>query len=329
MKIKSSLMTFAAAGLLIFSMNPGQSLYGIAGETEYEENKSQKIDYKISPEDFGDAFLDGEFKKIYQQMSEEFQNNVPYEDFKMLAESFNHGVKAYKLASSFTFNKHMQRDVWIDDHNTKGMQVVYNKHNKIEGFQLAPLESYPETDQTYTENAYNMPIQDKWFVFWGGTNQLLNYHYSSENQRYAYDLVMMKNGSSYHGNPAKNKHYYAFGEEVTAPAAGKVVEVVNGIKDNVPGEMNSEKPLGNHVIIEHENGEYSLLAHFKEDSLSVVVGEWVQQGDLLGLCGNSGNSSEPHIHFQVMDSPDIWEAQSIRITSDKENEPIQGDFITP
>ncbi|WP_311775158.1 M23 family metallopeptidase [Alkalihalobacillus sp. TS-13] len=327
--MKSSLMTFAAAGLLIFSMNPGHSLNGAAGVTEYEENQIQKIDYRITPEEFGNAFLDSEFKKIYQQMSDEIQENVPYEDFKRMAESFNHGVKTYELASSFTFNKHMQRDVWIDDHNTKGMQVVYSKHKTIEGFQLAPLESYPETDQTYTENAYNMPIQDKWFVFWGGTNQLLNYHYSAENQRYAYDLVMMKNGSSYHGNPTKNKHYYAFGEKVTAPAAGKVVEVVDGIKDNVPGEMNSEKPLGNHVIIEHENGEYSLLAHFKEDSLSVEAGEWVEQDDLLGLCGNSGNSSEPHIHFQVMDSPDIWDAQSVRITFEKGNEPIQGDFITP
>ncbi|WP_099156947.1 M23 family metallopeptidase [Virgibacillus ndiopensis] len=272
-------------------------------------------------------FLQGGFSRIYQQTSEQFQQNISFDDFEKLAESFNQGVSRYDLETNFTIDKHMKRYVWIDGDQSRGFQVVFDKHGIIQALQLAPLATYPGSDQIYTKNKYSMPIKDEWFVFWGGTNQLINYHYVTASQRYAYDLVMMKNGSTHHGNPKKNKHYYAFGKEVVAPANGKVIAVVNSIDDNVPGEMNPEKPLGNHVIIENENGEYSLLAHFKEGSISVNPGEHVARGEVLGQCGNSGNSSEPHIHFQVMDSPNVFAGKSVRIQFKYGEEPIQGDFV--
>lgn len=73
--------------------------------------------------------------------------------------------------------------------------------------------------------------------------------------------------------------------------------------------MNESQPAGNYVILEHSNKEYSLLAHFKQHSIMVNEGDIVKQGQNIGLCGNSGNSSEPHIHFQVMDSPDYMNCQ--------------------
>ncbi|ASK64472.1 hypothetical protein CFK37_18600 [Virgibacillus phasianinus] len=283
----------------------------------------------MAPDEFGEAFLQGEFAQIYQQTSESFKENVSFADFERLAVSFNQGVNEYELESSFSVAKHINRYVWVDEQETKGLQVVFDKHGTIQILQIAPLASFPKTDRIYTENEYAMPIKDNWFVLWGGTNQLINYHYLSPIQRYAYDLVIMKNGSTHHGNPAKNKHYYAFGEEVAAPAAGTVVEAVDGTRDNVPGVMNPEQPLGNHVIIKHANGEYSLLAHFKKNSITVKEGDHVTTGDVLGECGNSGNSSEPHIHFQVMSSLDFFNGKSIRIQLKGDKEPIQGDFIKP
>lgn len=91
--------------------------------------------------------------------------------------------------------------------------------------------------------------------------------------------------------------------------------------------MNAEYPAGNYVIIEHENKEYSMLAHLKKNSIQVKVGELVKEGQHIGRCGNSGNSSEPHLHFQIMNSIDFESARSIRIRFKDDNKPIQGDTI--
>ena len=163
----------------------------------------------------------------------------------------------------------------------------------------------------------------------GGTNEFENYHYVYEGQRYAYDLVRVKNGTTFEGTNLRNENYYAFGTDVVAPLHGKVVKVVDGIKDNVPGEMDEQHPAGNYIVIEHPEKEYSLIAHFKQNSIVVKEGELVGEGQLLGQCGNSGNSSEAHIHFQVMDNALLKKAKSIRIQFQDHHEPVQGDTVEP
>ncbi|MBK3493610.1 M23 family metallopeptidase [Viridibacillus sp. YIM B01967] len=78
-------------------------------------------------------------------------------------------------------------------------------------------------------------------------------------------------------------------------------------------------------MLEHSNKEYSLLAHFKEHFIMVNEGDAVKKDQIIGLCRNSGNSSEPHVHFQVMDSSDYMNCQSIRIRCNDGLEPIQGE----
>lgn len=174
----------------------------------------------------------------------------------------------------------------------------------------------------------DFPFQDEWYVFCGGTNSPINYHYAYENQRYAYDFVIMNESISYDGDPTLNESYFAFGKEYLAPADGVVVEVENSVEDNTPvGTMNEKQPLGNYVILDHGNNEFSYLAHFKNQSVTVDIGDKVKQGDSLGQVGNSGNSSEPHIHFHVADSPDIKTSKSINIKFSSENNVIQGDFV--
>jgi hypothetical protein len=65
---------------------------------------------------------------------------------------------------------------------------------------------------------------------------------------------------------------------------------------------------GNYVVIDHENGEYSHYCHLKENSIAVQAGERVQQGQVIGCVGNTGNSSVPHLHLHLMDAP--FEAQA-------------------
>jgi len=85
---------------------------------------------------------------------------------------------------------------------------------------------------------------------------------------------------------------------VLAPAAGVVVNVVNDFTENHIGDLPPEKP-GNLIIIDHLNGEYSVLAHMKKSSISVSEGDTVRSGQMIGLCGNNGYSFGPHIHFHM------------------------------
>ena len=194
---------------------------------------------------------------------------------------------------------------------------------------IKPFTEFQDYGKSVSDISYSMPINEKWLVFWGGDNEFINYHYVYGSQRYAYDLLIIKDGKTHEGDPAKNENYYAFDKEITAPAGGKVVKVVNKIRDNVPGEMNEKRPTGNHVIIQHAPKEYSVMAHFKKESITVDEGDIVQQGQVLGRCGNSGNSSEPHIHFQVMDKARLVRAKSFRIKFEDGSEPAQGDIVNP
>ena len=162
-----------------------------------------------------------------------------------------------------------------------------------------------------TKARLRLPFNGEWFVFWGGRTVAQNYHAAVADQRFAYDILMMKNGVSHTGEGKKNEDYYCFGQPILAPAAGKVIEAIDGIEDNVPGEMNPKQLAGNHLIIDFGNGEYALLAHFRKGSLKVKAGDAVKSGQPLGLTGNSGNSSEPHLHFHLQDGPVFGQAEGL------------------
>lgn len=279
-----------------------------------------------SPEEVIDTWLREGYEKVYDATSNDFQNVVTLEQFIELSTSVNKGVKNYQLETK-TILQNLTHYVWSDDKRENLVVASFDELNQIQRFYIKPFIAYPKTDQQYTKNKYIMPISDEWFVFWGGTNEFVNYHYVYENQRYAYDLVKVQDGQSYQNSSIRNEDFYAFDEDIIAPADGKVVKVVDGIKDNVPGEMDERNAAGNYVVIEHANNEFSMIAHFKKNSILVKSGDTVTEGQLIGKCGNSGNSSEAHIHFQVMDSPDIVYGKSIRILFKDGNEPIQGDTI--
>ena len=281
----------------------------------------------ITPEEFGSIFHNEDYARIYYCTTKAFQDLLSLEQFIELAASFNQGVNHYQIEFS-TNLPGMCQYVWIDDQQERAISVIFGENQEIQSLLLKPYVIYPESDKRYTQNTYTMPVKGEWFVFWGGANELINYHYAYESQRYAYDLVQIHNGLSYKNTPISNEHYYAYNQEIIAPADGTIVKVTDGLKDNVPGEMDANNPAGNYVIIEHENNEYSLLAHFKQSSIQVKEGDIVKEGQCIGLCGNSGNSSEPHLHFQVMDSAEFISAKSIRIRFADGIEPIQGDLVS-
>ena len=130
-----------------------------------------------------------------------------------------------------------------------------------------------------------------------------NYHAAYPDQRFAYDILNIRDGTSHTGEGKENSDYFCFEKPIVSPGAGVVVEAVDGIADNVPGKMNPAQPCGNHLVIDLGEKEFLFLAHFKNGSLKVKAGDHVQPGQPLGLCGNSGNSSEPHLHVHLQTTP--------------------------
>lgn len=250
--------------------------------------------------------LDGEHRALYELFVEELQALATVEQFEAMSKEYTVGVSAFHLVLDNTLNK-LRMLHWIDDSGKKGIQAMIDESGMIVGFMLTPLERFPESDGHYTATAFKLPFNGEWYVFWGGEHVMDNYHYVEESQRYAIDVVKSEAGMSYHGDPAINENYFAFGKEILAGASGKVIAIENNIADNEPvGVANETEPAGNYVIIDHGNHEYSLYAHLKQGSVCVPLGAEVEAGDRIGLCGNSGNSSEAHLHFQVSDHPDLF-----------------------
>jgi hypothetical protein len=147
-----------------------------------------------------------------------------------------------------------------------------------------------------------LPFKERWFVVHGGDTVDVNQHVSHKSQRRAADLIIRdQTGKSFKTDGKKNEDYYAYKKEIRAVAPGKVVVAIDGVPDNEPGSMNPYFTMGNSIIIEHAPNLYSEYSHFTAGSVRVKVGDAVKAGQVIGLCGNSGNSSEPHLHFQLQD----------------------------
>ena len=125
-------------------------------------------------------------------------------------------------------------------------------------------------------------------------------------QRFAIDWVRIRDeGRTFQGDEKDNKNYYAYGSDALAVADGVVTEVKDGIPENIPGRDSRAVPItletvgGNHVILDIGGGHFAFYAHLQPGSLRVKLGDKVRRGQVVGLVGNSGNSTEPHLHFHI------------------------------
>ena len=216
----------------------------------------------------------------------------------------------------------------------------FDEHGRIDGFQIRPEpQPAPSAYLDYrTKTPLTLPFDGEWFVFWGGRSIEQNYHASVSDQRFAYDFVILEDGRSFSGDGTREADYFCWGKPVLAPAGAKVVAVERLLADNPPGIMDAANPAGNHVILDLGEGEYALLAHLKANSITVQKGDEVEKGQRIGSCGNSGNTSEPHLHFHLQDEPSFGEGAGLPAsfhdyTADGESiergEPVQGQFIAP
>jgi murein DD-endopeptidase MepM/ murein hydrolase activator NlpD len=162
-------------------------------------------------------------------------------------------------------------------------------------FQLVHI-SIPRSDAVVLDP----PLAGEWFVLNGGRSVLLNGH--SANESNAVDFQLMgTNGRTHTGSAgAPLTDYPGFGSPVLAPVDGRIVEVTDGYPDTPPG-TNGDHP--NNLVVDIGGGRYVVLAHLRQDSVTVQVGDLVRLGQPLAAVGNSGHTNEPHLHLQVQDSP--------------------------
>ena len=118
--------------------------------------------------------------------------------------------------------------------------------------------------------------------------------------RYAYDFVVTgESGETHRGDGHRLEDYLAFRKPVLSPVKGRVVTVVDDLQDNPVGTTDRTHNWGNLVVLRDERGFHVEISHFARGSIRVEEGAWVERGALLGLCGNSGYSPQPHIHVQA------------------------------
>ena len=125
----------------------------------------------------------------------------------------------------------------------------------------------------------------------------------------------------YHDDPRILENWYGYVKPIYAPGAGVVLATANDIPENwfedakatkighpklPPGK--DPKDIGNFVLLDHQNGEYSLLVHMKAGSVTVRPGDRVRQGQVVGRIGFAGDSIFPHLHYSLMDGPEVFKA---------------------
>lgn len=220
------------------------------------------------------------------------------------------------------------------------------------GAEPGPARAAASPHEDYVLRAQlRLPFEGRWLVAWGGRTLEQNRHAVARDQRFAYDFLALAPhiapganvlaawaaGESRRGDPRDNESYYCYGRPILAPAAGTVVDLRDGVPDNVPGELGTP-PQGNHIVIDHGNDEYSMLAHLKPGSLRVAEGDRVRTGQRLASCGNSGRSTEPHLHYHVQDTPRWFDGHGLpprfhdyRADGERVDagEPVRGQRVEP
>ena len=292
--------------------------------------QAEKPPYKIVADQFEKNYNSDNYDSIFAMFSNEMQQALPID--KLTA--FFAGLRSQ--AGQITRRQFVKyEDGTYASYKTnfeKGLFAVnisVDNDSKINGLFVKPFKedklSKPERNAT----KLSLPFKGEWTVVWGGDSKELNHHFENKAQKNAFDILITDSkGNSFKTDGKTNEDYYAFGKELFAPCDAEVALVVDGVKDNVVGEMNTFNVGGNTVILKTANNEYLVFCHFKHQSIKVKEAQKVKQGEILGLCGNSGNSSEPHLHFHIQNAENINLATGIKcyFSNIVVNENLKADY---
>jgi Peptidase family M23 len=184
-----------------------------------------------------------------------------------------------------------------------------------------------------------LPLRGEWMVERSPADRIPSHGTDLFGQRYAYDLIRTDRRRGFHVHPAGTLHWvlvggrtqdsYGWGQPVHAAVDGVVVQAMDGVPERrwlhpvreswaavkttvgvARHGLDPARVAGNHVITA-TGGTYALYAHLAPGSVAVTRGQRVRAGEVLGRVGHSGNSTAPHLHFHLMDSPDPLQARGV------------------
>ena len=160
-------------------------------------------------------------------------------------------------------------------------------------------------------------------------------------QRYAIDWLQtqMVDGarSTWKGPEDKNESYFCYDQPIYSVAAGRVAGMSDGAPENVPHSgkyaiaIDFNNAAGNHVVVEIAPGRYVLYAHMRPGTVTVKPGDQVRAGEILGHVGNTGSSTEPHLHMHIDDHPSFLAGNGVpyEFTEGEASGPVQADVSSP
>lgn len=206
-------------------------------------------------------------------------------------------------------------------------EAVFSAGDSLPG-QHASLDITPQAFEPKT--ALTLPLRGEVFVHDGHD---LNAHHrriditggmtthfgiTGNFMRYAHDFVITdRAGRMFKTDGATPEDWFGYGSEILAPEAGTVRSMHDGMPDNRKGApppfdqaaimKNLRLFLGNHVVLEHDDGKFSVMAHMKNGSVRVKPGYRAKRGETVGEMGMSGDAFLVHLHYQLQSGPDFEE----------------------
>lgn len=197
-------------------------------------------------------------------------------------------------------------------------------HGNLDGRTSEFTGSIPIKSE-FAQNKYIFPLRGVWYA--GSGASFHTHHRWAVPEEFALDIAKIgESGLTHKGDGTRFDDYYAYGADVLAAANGRVTRIANDQPED-PSAMQRPNETqeayfarlqkeqaerlakgltaiaGNYVMIDHGKNEYSLYAHLQPGSVRVHVGDQMKAGDVIGKLGSSGNSTEPHLHFQICDKP--------------------------
>ncbi len=290
---------------------------------------AQSERYEEALSTFKDHYNQGNVAGIFNMMEPSMQENISFEKTAYIINTFRKNLGSI---SSYEFlKKERFGEIYliVFEKGKQNLRVVLNSNDKFGRLKFLPAEDTAEAKLERNITKLQLPFKGQWSTVWGGDTKPQNHHIISRNQKNAFDFLKLgKNNQRYERSGTRNEDYFAFGQPLFAVCDAEVFKVIEGVEDNKPGATNPAKLTGNTVILKTKNEEYIVYAHFENGTIKVKEGETVTQGQYLGNCGNSGNSSEPHLHLHIQDGPNSITSIGVKCYFDSlmVNEALQTDY---
>ncbi len=200
-----------------------------------------------------------------------------------------------------------------------GMVFTLNNRYEVKGMALVVYQQFSPEKNLYAfwshmerfrnDTYYHilLPFFGEWRTSQGHAGGITH----KGDWRFAWDFdIADESGKTYRLPGKVTSDFYCYGLPVIAPASGYVATIVDDVNDNEIGDVNIDQNWGNTIVIKHGEYLFTKISHIKNGSFKVKEGDYVAKGDTIAMCGNSGRSPEPHIHFQIQAAPHVG-AQTI------------------